>query len=241
MRMRSLLAAAVLTAAAGSPSSSAASPFALFDAAAWLAAAFEFGEVALVPVTLRDPVFRDDFGSYTDPAEPVFVPAVDGFSFEADWRSRAGGFVAPVLGPATVAVHFGCASPVHPCLGVKGFEAIFDRPVLGFGGAFTWHIGYGPPDVPRERPIDVAGTVLTWDSPLAPAEGGDARLRHGFLGLIGSMEALRIAWLVDAPDDFAWVRWTAPFAVVRVPEPAALALFVAALAGLAAAARVVRR
>jgi hypothetical protein len=232
MRIGTTVAAALLSiAASGAPPARAASAY--LDAGAWLSAAGSLGPVMLVPLTLHSPVFRDDFGTYTDPAETVFIPAPFGPEYGEGWFARHLGFFPPTLGPATVEVIFKCAENAYSCLGVKGFEAAFDRPVLGFGGAFAWHIGYGDH---RENPVDVAGHVLTWDTPLSPVAGDDPRIRHGFLGFIGEMDTLRIDWLVGAADDFSWVRWTSPFAIVAmaVPEPSALALLAGALVALAA-------
>ncbi|TQF76245.1 hypothetical protein FK498_18820, partial [Elioraea sp. Yellowstone] len=233
MTIRSRVAAVLLSVAAGGATLTAPparAAVAYLDAAAWLSAAGSLGPVMLVPFSLHNPVFRDDFGAYTTPGE-VWIDTPSGFSFPSDWYSRSLGFFAPTLGPDTIEVHFKCAEPVYPCLGVNGFEAAFDRPILGFGGAFTWHIGYGD----FEHPVDVAGQVLTWDGPLAPVDGGDPRIRHGFLGFIGAMDTLRIDWLVNSADDFASVRWTAPFAIVAaVPEPSAAVLLAGALAALAA-------
>lgn len=234
MRIGTTVAAALLGMAASGaltpPPARAATAY--LDANAWLSAAGSLGPVMLVPFTLHSPVFRDDFSTYTDPTEPVPVPTPAAFSFEPGWYTRHHSFFAPTLGPDMIEVHFTCAEPVYPCLGVKGFEAAFDRPVLGFGGAFTWHIGYG--DV--EHPVDVAGHVLDWETPLSPIAGEHPSIRHGFLGFIGAMDTLRIDWLVGSPDDFSSVRWTSPFAIVAmaVPEPSALALVAGALIALAA-------
>lgn len=218
------------------------------DAAAWLGAAANLGSVMLVPLTLNSPVFSDAWGTFTDLNETVDVPEGPPPGGGLGWNEggerprsvfpsslgpqSSGGLFA--LGPSDVAATFGCYSAVYPCLGVQTFEAAFDQPILGFGGLFSWYIGYGD----FERPVSINGFTLTWDTlPLRD----ESQLNHqGFLGFIGPMDTLSIHWLGGNADDTARVHWAAPFAIVAmpVPEPHAVALFAGALVALAAAGAV---
>lgn len=242
MTLRSTIAGRLLaialggTIAAATPAPAAAG---YLDAGEWLSAATGLGPVMLVPITLHSPVMSDAFGSYTDPTVPILVPDPEypGVPGAFDWRPRSifmsgHGISQWGLGPDTVAATFGCYIAVFPCLGVQTFEATFDRPILGFGGLFEWYSGYGeyPP-----VPLVVNGTDLT----AIPALNGSHPHVNGFLGFIGPMDTLRMQWLGGNADNYSWIRWVAPLAIVAVPvpEPSTIILLSAALVGLIASAR----
>ncbi|WP_439580116.1 hypothetical protein [Elioraea sp.] len=211
----------------------------------WLIATGSLGPVMLVPLTLTAPVFSDAWGTFTDLNEKVDVPEGPQPGGGVGWNeggerprsvfltghgpppsSSSGGLFA--LGPSDVAATFGCYTAVYPCLGVQTFEAAFDQPILGFGGLFSWYVGYGD----FEYPVDVNGFTLTWDT--LPLKDESFRNHQGFLGFIGPMDTLSIHWLGGNADDSARVHWAAPFAIVAVavPEPSTLAVLAGSALGL---------
>lgn len=249
MRSRFTSSAALLSLTLGSmvaepPAARAATAY--FDAAAWLSAAGTLGAVKLVPLTLHSPVFSDAWGTFTDLDDTVDVPEGPPpgggvGSNEGGVRPRSvfltGHDLPPppgpsggpfALGPSDIAATFGCHSAVSPCLGVQTFQAAFEQPILGFGGLFSWYVGFGDVD----HPVSINGFTLTWDT--WPREDESVRIHQGFLGFIGPMESLSIHWLGGNADDAAWVHWATPFAIVAMPvsEPSALALLGGALLGL---------
>lgn len=255
MKSRSTLAGALLSLTLGGmvaepPAARAATAY--LDAAAWLSAAGSLGAVKLVPLTLHAPVMSDAWGTFTDLNETVDVPEGPPPGGGSIWneggeRPRSAflsGHGAPpgswssgglfALGPSDVAATFGCYTAVYPCLGVQTFEATFAQPILGFGGLFSWYVGYGD----RQYPVSVNGFTLPWDS--LPMTDHTYRIREGFLGFIGPMDTLSIRWLAGNADDTARVHWATPFAIVAmsVPEPHAVALFAGALVALVVAGAV---
>lgn len=238
MSIKSTVAGVLFSIAAGTTIAAAPPAYAAtayLDAGAWLGAAAGLGPVQLIPMRLHSPVMSDAFGSYTDASVPVLVPDPDNTADPTAlaYRTRSAIGAGPAsLGPEQIVVGFGCYSPVFPCLGAQTFEAAFERPVLGFGGLFEWHMG----DPAIAVPMDINGLRLDWNSPFPPSDAGLANLRTGFLGFIGPMDTLSLRWLGGNTDDTAWVRWAAPFAIVAVtvPEPATFGLLAAALFGLCA-------
>lgn len=239
MKSRSTIGGALLaialggTAAAPTPAPAAT---AYVDAGEWLSAAMSLGSVMLVPITLHSPVMSDAFGSYTDPTVPVLVPDPEhpGVPGAFDWRPRSifmsgHGVGTWALGPEAVAATFGCYIPVSPCLGVQTFEASFVQPILGFGGYFEWFSGYG--DAPL-IPLTVNGVEVS--SALSPPVWS-GQIHEGFLGFIGPLDTLSMVWHGNS-DNYAWMRWSAPFAIVAmpVPEPSTISLVLGALLGLIA-------
>lgn len=257
MRIKSTVAGALLSIAASgavltAPPARAATAY--LDAAAWLGAVTGLGPVMLVPLTLKSPVFSDAWGTFTDLNETVAIPEGPQPGGGVGWNeggerprsvfltghgpppsSSSGGLFA--LGPSDVAATFGCYTAVFPCLGVQTFEAAFDQPILGFGGLFSWYVGYGD----FEHPVVVNGFTLTWD--ILPLKDESSRNHQGFLGFIGPMDTLSIHWLGGNADDTARVHWAAPFAIVAVsvPEPHSIALFAGVLFALVVAAAVPAR
>lgn len=250
MRIGTTVAAALLSmAASGAPPARAATAY--LDAGAWLSAAGSLGPVMLVPFTLKSPVFSDAWGAFTDLDQTVAIPEGPQPGGGVGWNeggerprsvfltghgpppsSSSGGLFA--LGPSDVAATFGCYPAVFPCLGVQTFEAAFDQPILGFGGLFSWYVGYGD----FEHPVVVNGFTLTWDT--LPLKDESSRNHQGFLGFIGPMDILSIHWLGGNADDTARVHWAAPFAIVAVsvPEPHSIALFAGTLFALVVAGAV---
>lgn len=252
MKSRSTIAGALLSLTLGGmvaepPAARAATAY--LDAAAWLSAAGSLGAVKLVPLTLHAPVMSDGWGTFTDLNETVDVPEGPPPGGGLGWneggeRPRSvflSGHGAPpsswssgglfALGPSNIAATFGCYTAVSPCLGVLTFEAAFEQPILGFGGLFSWYIGYGD----FEHPVSINGFTLTWDT--LPLRDESFRIHQGFLGFIGPMDALSIQWFGVNADDTARVHWATPFAIVAVPvpEPHSIALFAGALFVLVAA------